>query len=359
MIGTKNKTKKVFFLGLLCFGIHCASLPSNPNEMLAVAQTPTSTKVYGLSQELTLFMPNFNSPQVQAKVPNEDNHTLTKRPAIVLLHSGFFGDQATREWGNQLAQHGFITIMPSYRGEKRGLDGKKSEGRIEFCSGEVDDAQSALAVLRARPDVDPNRIILMGASHGGCIALRTAIREPRIRAVVTFSAPVVAAPLINYLRSHPLHWFFFAGWLGGQLQNYVQGSPERFIERYEVRSPLFFAHKLTMPVLMIHGDSDQIVPVEQACFLASIFRMNHRIVKEHRFDQDGNEVEKVAPLCQDKDVPQIELQHFFKAPQTELWIMSGQDHAYRSIVEKRIKARVFEFLKPILEEDSTATHSSP
>jgi dienelactone hydrolase len=52
---------------------------------------------------------------------------------------------------------------------------------------EMGDALAGLAFLRARPDVDPRNVAVVGHSFGGSLTLLMAEREPNLRAVVIFS----------------------------------------------------------------------------------------------------------------------------------------------------------------------------
>src|SRR5262245_35299022 len=53
---------------------------------------------------------------------------------------------------------------------------------------EMDDAEAALAFLRAQPGVDRHDIALVGQSFGGSLTLLMAARDPTLRAAVVFSA---------------------------------------------------------------------------------------------------------------------------------------------------------------------------
>jgi carboxymethylenebutenolidase len=52
---------------------------------------------------------------------------------------------------------------------------------------EMNDALSGLAYLRALPEVDAHKVVLVGHSFGGSLTLLMAEREPNLRAVVIFS----------------------------------------------------------------------------------------------------------------------------------------------------------------------------
>ena len=53
---------------------------------------------------------------------------------------------------------------------------------------ELSDAESAVRYLRALPYVDPNDVAAVGHSFGGSLTLLLAERDPKLRAVVVFSA---------------------------------------------------------------------------------------------------------------------------------------------------------------------------
>jgi dienelactone hydrolase len=101
-------------------------------------------------------------------------------PAIVMLHgcAGAYsksGELNPRHemWGEYLAQHGYLTLMLdsfSARGVAEVCTQRDAERRLN-ASDRVGDIEAALAFLRARPDVDPKRIGLLGWSQGGSTVL--------------------------------------------------------------------------------------------------------------------------------------------------------------------------------------------
>ncbi|HNN97587.1 MAG TPA: dienelactone hydrolase family protein, partial [Pseudomonadota bacterium] len=165
-------------------------------------QKPINLKVGELVQRYTEIAPK----------PIVATPLVAKKPGVLLLHSGFSGDEiVTADLGRALAGHGVVVLMPAYRGQLRRLDDQRSDGKIEFCKGEVQDAEAGLNWLRQQPEVDPARIAVMGLSHGGCIGLHLAGRAPWLRALVTMSAPVAIGPLIEHLEATRFQTFFYNG----------------------------------------------------------------------------------------------------------------------------------------------------
>jgi dienelactone hydrolase len=306
---------------------------------VGVEQRVLDLSVSGLIQRYTVLSPQQSATQSQRR-----------RPAMILLHSGFSGDErSTADLARTLAQHGLTVILPAYRGEVRKLDGKRSEGTIEFCEGEVDDAQAAFDWLSQQPAIDPLRIGVMGASHGGCIALRLGVRDPQLRVVVALSAPVAAAQLLRHLQAQPTRTFFYNGILASQLQSYLQGAPEQYPEAYAERSPLFTAGQLPMPLLIVHGTKDSIVPVEQACWLVQVLRDSGRTIHESRITPQGLRQEVQSSQCPPMPVqpvpPRREPQPVRNiSARTELVLLQQQNHFYDAQIAAAARKVAIQFL---------------
>ena len=166
-----------------------------------------------------------------------------KYPGIVLNHGGMKGAEfPVRAWSEDLASKGFVVIVPQFRGQGG------SEGHFEFARGEVNDSLCALEYLKSLPYVDPGRIGMAGYSLGGLVTLRAAERVNGLKAIVVMSA-----------LSDPVK--FFEG---------LSGTPDRKrrVERYmheiEEASPLASLDKIDAPVLVMHGEVDGTVSVEES-----------------------------------------------------------------------------------------------
>jgi carboxymethylenebutenolidase len=77
--------------------------------------------------------------------------------------------------------------------------------QLQLLEGrEMADARAALAFLRARPFVDAGDVALIGHSFGGSLTLLMAEREPKLRAVVVFSAAGYSFDRSSELRARLL-----------------------------------------------------------------------------------------------------------------------------------------------------------
>ena len=105
-----------------------------------------------------------------------------KMPAIAV--SGPFGavkEQSSGLYAQQLAERGYLTIAfdPSFTGESGGRPRRVASPDIN-----VEDFSAAVDFLSAQPNVDPDRIGILGVCGWGGIAIQAAINDPRIKATV-------------------------------------------------------------------------------------------------------------------------------------------------------------------------------
>ena len=94
-------------------------------------------------------------------------------PAVVLAH-GCNGNRGVEPaWGRLLREWGYATFnVDSFRG--RGLTEVCTQGQVLVPLQRVPDAYGALRLLAVHPKIDPQRIALMGFSHGGALTMLAA-----------------------------------------------------------------------------------------------------------------------------------------------------------------------------------------
>lgn len=105
-----------------------------------------------------------------------------KLPSIAV--SGPFGavkEQSSGLYAQQLAERGFLTIAfdPSFTGESGGMPRRVASPDIN-----TEDFSAAVDFLMAQPNVDTERVGILGVCGWGGIAIEAAINDPRIKATV-------------------------------------------------------------------------------------------------------------------------------------------------------------------------------
>ena len=203
-----------------------------------------------------------------------------RHPVQIFNHGGWNGvGYLDEETGcRRAASKGWVLAMSAYRGEPLYLPstGQKwtSTGSIELCNGEVTDVMRMTELVLARPYADPDRVLMHGVSHGGCITTRAVERGAPVQAAIDFAGPSDWVSLYNTLGwwivpavpSGPTAPFptWMAAWIGG--------TPAALARAYEWRSSRFFAADLAartdVKYLHMHGTDDTIVGYDHACKLA-------------------------------------------------------------------------------------------
>ncbi|WP_040207548.1 alpha/beta hydrolase family protein [Neobacillus jeddahensis] len=145
----------------------------------------------------------------------------------------------------QFAAEGFIVFAPYYRGNQGG------EGNEDFAGEDREDAFSAFRLLKSLPRV--RDIHIFGFSRGGVMALMTGLRFPEAASVVTWGG--VSDMTLTYKERKDLR---------RMMKRVIGGTPEKYPDRYQWRTPLNQLGDLAAPVLIIHGVTDQNVSVEHA-----------------------------------------------------------------------------------------------
>jgi dipeptidyl aminopeptidase/acylaminoacyl peptidase len=177
-------------------------------------------------------------------------------PGVIYNHDGVKGlSTSTLARCQELAQKGYAVIAPTYRGE----DG--SEGKIEVAQGEVNDVLNALNLFGKLPRVDPKRVAFVGTSHGALVSLLAATKTDKVKALVFGYGVVDIYRWFDYLKESKQ--------LGEDaLTQQVYGKgPEDKPENFRIRHALTVLPNLRIPVLILQGDKDKIVPLEQGQIL--------------------------------------------------------------------------------------------
>ncbi len=90
-----------------------------------------------------------------------------------------------------LADHLTRNGIAVLRYDKRGTGSSTGDYAKATTADFADDADAAVAFLKARPEIDPRHIGLIGHSEGGLIAPMVAVRNPQVAFIVMMAGPGV------------------------------------------------------------------------------------------------------------------------------------------------------------------------
>jgi len=240
------------FLAALCLAALLPTLPVRAAE----PPGPLQDRPLGLQQGVEVREWTYPSDGLRVKgrlyLPDQEG----RRPVVIFNHDGISGISREHHLSSlRLARRGYVVFSPSYRGE----DG--SEGMVEIAKGEVRDVLNVLPLLSGLPQADPEKIAMVGASHGALISLLAASREPRIAGVVFAYGVADLHRWWDYLKAR--------GKLGRDpitRRTYGDG-PQARPESFRIRNAVGQLAGLKAPVLILQGLLDDTTPPEQAHLL--------------------------------------------------------------------------------------------
>jgi dipeptidyl aminopeptidase/acylaminoacyl peptidase len=211
-----------------------------------------------------------------------------KLPLIVFAHGGVHGNVGVNYVNvlRELLQQGYAVIAPDYRGSTG--YGREFWELIDYGGLEIEDVfASRQFMLENYDNLDPDRVGIMGWSHGGLITLMNLFAHPKEFKVGYAGVPVsdLVARMGYYdqayrdLFSAPYH---------------IGKTVREDIDEYRRRSPAWNAEKLQTPLLIHTTTNDEDVNVLEVEHLikalkAADKKFEHKIYKDapggHQFNR--------------------------------------------------------------------------
>lgn len=191
------------------------------------------------------------------------------RGAVILCH-GMESDKNSEKlvfFGRELARRDILALRFdfAYVGE--------SSGKFEDItySGELDDLKAAYALIEGRHQ---GKTAILGSSMGGTVALMFAAQEAKVAALVTVAAPLHPERFPDrVLTPVQLRRWRENGFVSFN-RNRLNISLLDDLQSIDVAA---CARKVACPVLILHGDKDPVVPVEEAYELHDCLTQTKRL----------------------------------------------------------------------------------
>jgi dipeptidyl aminopeptidase/acylaminoacyl peptidase len=178
-----------------------------------------------------------------------------KIPLLVLVHGGVHGNFNTTfiHTLRELIAQGYAVVAPDYRGSAG--YGKEYWQLIDYGGLENEDVFAAKQwMIENHDEVDPERVGILGWSHGGMITLMNLFNHPKDYKVGYAGVPV--SDLVARM-----------GYKGDAYRELYSGSyhigktAEDDVNEYRRRSPAWNAEKLQTPLLIHTNTNDEDVNV--------------------------------------------------------------------------------------------------
>ena len=224
---------------------------------LAAPRVPnhSSPAALGLKAE-EVRIATANARQLHAwliRAPQQEQERDRPQAAVVVVH-GWGGNAALMlPLARPLHEAGFAALFIDTR-----CHGASDDDRFTSLPRFAEDAEHAFAWLAAQPGIDPQRIALLGHSVGAGAVLFAASRTPQVAAVVSvaaFSHPVAMMRRLLAAKRLPERP------LGRYILDYVQKT---IGHRFDDIAPLTTIARIRRPVLLVHGEDDEVVPIVEA-----------------------------------------------------------------------------------------------
>jgi len=181
-------------------------------------------------------------------------------PAVVLVHGGPHTRGTYWGWNGEaqfLASRGYVVIEPEFRGSTGYGAQHYRAGWKQWGGAMIDDITDALRHVVDAGVADGRRVCVMGASYGGYAALMSLVREPDLyRCGIAFAA--VSDPRHRF----EFHWSDLPNFSRREVLPLLVGDPIADADMLIASSPLEQVQRIKAPVLLMHGDDDVRVPIE-------------------------------------------------------------------------------------------------
>ena len=180
-----------------------------------------------------------------------------KHPLIVMMHGGPHGEQGPQfnAKAQVYATHGYASLMVNYRGST-GYGQKLTDAIFGDQDGkEAEDVLTGVdAALTRFPWLDGSKMGIEGGSYGGQLTNWIITRTDR------FKAAIPTAGISNLITENYVSYYH--DYLAVEYGDFPHKNG--IIDKLWDRSPIRYANRVKTPVMFIHGENDNDVPIVEA-----------------------------------------------------------------------------------------------
>jgi dipeptidyl aminopeptidase/acylaminoacyl peptidase len=196
-------------------------------------------------------------------------------PLVVLAHGG----PAARDtpqfdwWSQALAAQGYAVLQPQFRGSSGFGDDFLKAGFGQWGRKMQTDLSDGVRYLAGQGIVDPKRVCIVGASYGGYAALAGATLDKGVyRCAVSVSGISDIGGLLKWDRDREQR----SDTQALRYWDRFMGAAAYDDPALKDISPISHAADVSIPILLIHGKDDTVVPLSQSRDMLSALNGAHK-----------------------------------------------------------------------------------
>ncbi|WP_245953195.1 alpha/beta hydrolase family protein [Alteromonas aestuariivivens] len=245
-----------------------AESDTNPGQyFLGDRKTGALKGLFTLYSELDMAsLPKHKRLRYQARDGVEIEGYLTlpttgEAPFPTIIHP--HGGPGARDYGGfdywtaYFSNRGYAVFRPNFRGSS-GYGYEFSQAQMKGWGLEMqDDITDAANWMIDEGYANPEKMCIVGASYGGYAAMMATVKTPDLFTCAVSFAGVSELDMLLY-RSR-----------GFANEEFVENQIGDDDDDLDARSPITFVEKIKTPILLIHGDEDRSVHVEQSRRMAN------------------------------------------------------------------------------------------
>jgi dipeptidyl aminopeptidase/acylaminoacyl peptidase len=175
-------------------------------------------------------------------------------PLLLWVHGGPMSSWNSWSWRWNpwlMAARGYAVLLPDPALSTGYGQEFIARAHHEWGARPFADIMAATETAAARPDIDADRVAMMGGSYGGYMANWMAGHTDRFRAIVSHAGLWALDQMFGTMDWPEYFWAQF-------------GDPLTNPGMYQANSPHLHIDKIRTPMLVIHGNKDYRVPVAEA-----------------------------------------------------------------------------------------------